>query len=348
MSNTVIKSWIINKKPTGEITDETFKLVETEVPELKDGQIKIKALYLSNDPAQRTWIAAGLTPDRAYGPCPNEKDPMPSGVLGEVIESKSQKWKTGDRVVSYASWTEVFVVDEGAAQPAPSVEGQSDSIALSSLGMVSMTAFVGLTEPEIGAIKKEDVVVISGAAGATGSAAVQIAKNIIGAKKVIGIAGGPEKCKWVESLGADKCVDYKSSSWKEDLDKALDGQFINLHYDNVGGEILNHIFSKMARFSRIAACGQISTYNKPDAEVNLNNFFQVVSQRIHIRGFIVTDYVQSWPKARETIAAAIKDGKFSTSGSETRVPATFEEIPQVWKKLFSGGNTGKLVTELKQ
>jgi len=128
---------------------------------------------------------------------------MPSGTLGEVIETKSQKWKKGDRVVSYSSWSEIYVVDEGAAQPAPSVEGQSDSIALSSLGMVSMTAWIGLCEQEIGAIKKEDVVVISGAAGATGSAAIQIAKNIIGAKKVIGIAGGDKKCKWVESLGAD-------------------------------------------------------------------------------------------------------------------------------------------------
>ncbi|GAA5844977.1 hypothetical protein JCM5353_005301 [Sporobolomyces roseus] len=341
------KTWILNKKPSKDIDQDTFKLVEQDVPELKDGQIKVKTLYLSNDPAQRTWIAAGLTPDRAYGPCPNEGDSMPSGTLGEVIESKSQKWKKGDRVVSYSSWSEIYVVDESAAQPAPSVEGQSDSIALSSLGMVSMTAFVGLCEKEIGAIKKEDVVVISGAAGATGSAAIQIAKNIIGAKKVIGIAGGDKKCAWVKSLGADACVDYKSSSWKEDLDKALDGQFINLYYDNVGGEILNHIFSKMARFSRIAACGQISTYNKPDAEVNLNNFFQVVSQRIHIRGFIVTDFIPSWPKARETIAAAIKEGKFSTEGAETRVPATFEEIPQVWKKLFSGDNQGKLITELK-
>ncbi|GAA6012606.1 hypothetical protein JCM11491_005451 [Sporobolomyces phaffii] len=346
MSNTV-KSWIINKKPTDKITDETFKLVETEVPEVKQGQIKVKALFLSNDPAQRTWINAGLTPDRAYGPCPNEKDPMPAGVLGEVIESKSDKWKQGDRCVSYSSWTEVFVIDEGAAQPAPAVEGQSESISLSSLGMVSMTAWVGLTEAEVGDIKPTDVVIISGAAGATGSAAVQIAKHIIGAKKVIGIAGGETKCKWVEGLGADKCVDYKSSSWKQDLDKALDGEFCNLYFDNVGGEILNHIFSKMAKFSRIAQCGSISSYNEPDAPINLNNYFNVISQRIRIRGFICSDFLQSWPKARETIAGAIKAGKFSTEGAETRVPATFEEIPEVWQKLFSGGNTGKLVTELK-
>ncbi|GAA6060225.1 hypothetical protein JCM10212_002304 [Sporobolomyces blumeae] len=341
------KAFIINKKPKENITDETFKLVEKDVPDLKDGEIKIKALYLSNDPAQRTWIQAGLTKDRAYGPCPDEGAVMPAGVLGEVIESKSSKWKTGDKVISWSGWTEIAVVNEAAVQPAPSVEGQSDSIALSSLGMVSMTAWVGLTEQEIGAIKPSDVVVISGAAGATGSAAVQIAKNIIGAKKVIGIAGGADKCKWVESLGADKCVDYKSSSWRDDLDKALDGEFINLYFDNVGGEILNHIFSKMARFSRIAACGQISTYNRPDEPVNLNNFFQVISQRIHIRGFIVSDFVQSWPKGRETIAQAIKDGKFSTEGAETRVPTAFEDIPKTWKMLFEASKQGKLITQLK-
>ncbi|GAA5923138.1 MDR family NADP-dependent oxidoreductase [Sporobolomyces koalae] len=341
------KTWIINQKPKDAIKEDTFKLIEREVPELKDGQIKVKSLYLSNDPAQRTWIAAGLTPDRAYGPCPNEKDPMPSGVLGEVIESKSSKWKNGDKVVAYAHWSEIFVVGEGEAQPAPHVDGQSDSIALSSLGMVSMTAWVGLTEPEVGDIKPTDVVVVSGGAGATGSAVVQIAKNIIGAKKVIALAGGPEKCKWVESLGADACVDYKKDSWKEDLVKALDGEFINLYFDNTGGEILNFVFTKMAKFSRIAACGQISTYNSPDAPVNLNGFFNVVSQRIRVRGFICTDFIQSWPKGRETIAKAIQEGKFSTEGAETRVKATFEEIPTVWQKLFSGQNQGKLITDLQ-
>ncbi|GAA5958389.1 hypothetical protein JCM3765_007861 [Sporobolomyces pararoseus] len=345
----MVKSWILNKKPTDAITEETFKLVDKDVPEVKDGQIRIRALFLSNDPAQRTWINAGLTPDRAYGPCPNEGDPMPSGVLGEVVESKSSKWKNGDRVVSYAHWSEEFVVDEGAAQPAPSVEGQSESIALSSLGMVSMTAWVGLTEAEVGDVKPDDVVVVSGAAGATGSAVVQIAKNIIGCKKVIGIAGGPDKCKWVEGLGADKCVDYKSSSWKEDLDKALgEGTFVNLYFDNVGGEILNHMFTKMGRFSKIAQCGSISSYQSPDAPVNLNNYFNVISQRIRIRGFIVSDFIPAWPKGRETIAKAIKEGKFSTEGSETRIKASFEEIPEVWQKLFKESKTGKLITDIRK
>ncbi|KWU46734.1 NAD(P)-binding protein [Rhodotorula sp. JG-1b] len=336
------KTYILAKKPVGEINDETFRLEERQIPELEDGQVLAKTLYLSNDPAQRTWIDPSVVKDRAYGPCPEEGDPMPSSFLGRVVKSRSDKWKEGDWIVSLGSWSEYQVVSGDRSFPARTLEGQSESIALSALGMTTMTAYCGLTE--VGLVKPDDTVVISGAAGATGGAAVQIAKKLFGCKRVIGIAGGPEKCAWVKKLGADECLDYRSSTFNEDLVKATDG-YVNVYFDNVGGSILNAMFARMARFSRIIACGAISSYNS-DEPVDLRNWFNIISMRITVRGFIVSDFMAKWGEAATDVQKAIADGRFLTEGTETKVKSKFEDIPKTWTGLFKGQNQGKLVTEL--
>ena len=154
--------------------------------------------------------------------------------------------------------------------------------------MTGLTAYYGLIE--MVRASKDDIVVISGAAGATGSMAVQIAKKIIGCKKVIGIAGSDDKCKWVQSLGADLCLNYKNPSFADELVKATPGpdNFANVYYDNVGGEILDLMLTRMAKFGRVAACGAISNYNHtPDRMTGIKNWFEVISMCLEIRGFIV-------------------------------------------------------------
>jgi len=211
-----------------------------------------------------------------------------------------------------------------------------------------MTAWFGMTE--VAEITKDDIVVISGAAGATGSMCVQIAKNIVGCKKVIGIAGTDDKCKWVESLGADICLNYKSSSFAEDLKKETPGPdgFANVYFDNVGGEILDLMLSRMARHGRVAACGAISNYNNSkERTTGLKNWFEIISMRIQVRGFIVIDYMSRFPEAREIFTKALGEGKLKVEGGEHIVKGGFEDIPKIWMHLFEGANQGKLVTALQ-
>ncbi|KPV78293.1 uncharacterized protein RHOBADRAFT_64369 [Rhodotorula graminis WP1] len=338
------KAWILKEKPGEQVTDKTFALEEREVREPADGEILVKIAYFSNDPAQRTWISNKVVKERAYGPYPVEGDAMPSGFLGRVVKTKSDKWKEGDLVNGFASWSEYVTLNGAAVFPARQVEGYPESIALSTLGMTSMTAFCGLTR--VGACKEGDVVVISGAAGATGSAAVQLAKHHFKAKRVIGIAGGPDKCRWVETIGADVCVDYKSSSFADDLKKALDGQFVNVYFDNVSGTILDAVLAHMARHSRIVACGAIAGY-EGSGVMPMKNLFEIISMRVTMQGFIVSDFMDSWPEASAVIKKLVEEKKFVTEGTETKVEASFEDIPKVWKRLFSGHNQGKLITQLK-
>jgi len=337
------KAWILAEKPGERVTDKTFRLEERPVREPSDGEVLIKVGYFSNDPAQRTWISNSVVKERAYGPFPVEGDAMPSGFLGRVLKSKSSKWQEGALVNGFASWSEYITVNEHAVFPARQIEGYSDSIALSALGMTTMTAYCGLTE--VGQLKAGQTVVISGAAGATGSAAVQIAKHILGAGRVIGIAGGRDKCQWVESLGADVCLDYKSPSFADDLVKATP-DYVNVYFDNVSGQILDLVLARMARFSRVIACGAISAY-EGDREMRMKNLFEIITMRITMQGFIVSDFADKWPAASQAVKKAIEEGKFKTEGTETKVEAAFEDVPKVWKRLFSGQNQGKLVTELK-
>ena len=211
------RQWILANKPTDlpqlEGPNPTFELKETDLPDLQDDQVLVKAKYLSNDPAQRGWISKGADPERLYVAPVKEGEPMAARGICEVVESKSSKYKVGDTVIVSIRWSEYGIFSTKECQPAPEIPGgYGKTHYLGALGLPGLTAYFGLTE--VVATKAENVVVISGAAGATGMMAVQIAKHIIGCKKVIGMAGSDDKCKWVEGLGADLCLNCKSkSSW---------------------------------------------------------------------------------------------------------------------------------------
>jgi NADPH-dependent curcumin reductase CurA len=345
------RKWVLSNPPVADVVlegnDATFKLENVTLPELGADQILVKTLYLSNDPAQRGWIQKGMDPERLYVPPVQEGETMRSYGIGEVVESTADSLKKGTLVTGTLNWTDYTVVGAKEVRPVAADEKSGIRVTnyIGSLGGPGLTAYYGITD--IARATKDDVVVVSGAAGATGSMVVQIAKHLIGCKKVIGIAGGDKKCKWVESLGADVCVDYKAASFKEDLKKATDG-FVDVYFDNVGGEILDLMLSRIKRFGRVAACGAISAYNDPT--VGVKNWFEIIANRIEVRGFIVIDAMVSG-KAGDMLGAitqGIKDGKIKIDPeSETVVPTKFEDVPKTWTTLFSGGNQGKLVTEIQ-
>ncbi|OQU97383.1 hypothetical protein CLAIMM_03317 [Cladophialophora immunda] len=304
------RSWILTNKPKGLPTISgdapTFTLQTRDIPPLKDNQVLVRVLYYSNDPAQRGWISQ---------------------------MSQETDW-----------WNEYTVLDAATLTPVqPLPKGLGLTHYLGALGGPGLTAYYGLVV--VCEAKKGDKVVVSGAAGATGSMAVQIAKHIVGASNVIGIAGNEDKCRWVESLGADKCLDYKSPSFAEDLKKATnDG--VDVYFDNVGGEILDLMLGRLSMYGRVAACGAISQYNSSEPLV-LKNYLQVITMRLQIRGFIIFDYKER-AEALKIFRQAIEEGKLKIGDeNETVVPTRFEDVPKTWLKLFSGGNTGKLVTKLE-
>jgi NADPH-dependent curcumin reductase CurA len=285
-------------------------------------------------------------PRRLYVPPVAEGSPMRAFAISEVVESKSSSHKVGDHVSCPAGWVEHAVLDGQMCNPATQLpKGLSETHHLGALGFTGLTAYYGIKE--VARASKDDVVVVSGAAGATGSMVVQIAKNLIGCKTVIGIAGTDDKCRWVESLGADKCLNYKSSSFADDL-RAATPDFANVYFDNVGGEILDLMFSRMAKFGRIAACGAISNYNNSaEKTVGLKNWFEVISMRIEVKGFIVLDYAHRAQEVSEIFQKAIADGKLQVGDEGEHVVETkFEDVPKTWVTLFSGANQGKLITKL--
>jgi len=274
---------------------------------------------------------------------------MDARGLVEVVESKSSSFQKGDIVLANTGWSEYAVVPAKELQPAPDLPGgMGKTHYLGALGFTGLTAYFGLTE--VVNTTKDDIVVVSGAAGATGMMAVQIAKNILGCKKVIGMAGTDEKCKWVESIGADLCLNYKSDSFKQDLEKALPGPdgFANVYFDNVGGEITDLMLTRMQKFGRVACCGAISNYNNSASNLTgIKNWFEIIIMRLKCQGFIVLDYPEKFGEAREIFTNAIKDGKLKIDEGEHVVSGGFEDIPKTWMKLFSGANTGKLVTAVQ-
>ncbi|KAJ5239989.1 hypothetical protein N7468_004608 [Penicillium chermesinum] len=350
---TSARQWTLREKPHAdpvlEGANPTFTQGTASIPELQDGQVLLKTLYLSNDPAQRTWISRAVQPGRLYVPPVETGEVMRAGGIGQVVNSRHSTLKPGDLVTTTIGWTDYSVHDGDSVSVIDPPAGLAVTHFLGALGLAGFTAWYGLYE--VAKVTSKDAIVISGAAGAVGNVAVQIAKKLIGCrkdfKKVIGIAGTDDKCRGVEVLGADVCLNYKSPSFKEDLTKATDG-FVEVYFDNVGGEILDFMLTRLARHGRVAACGAISNYNRDSDPTALKNYFEVVSMRLQILGFIVIDGLHLLSGARAALVEAWQNGKLLLGEqAETVVDTNFSDIPRTWSMLYSGGNTGKLITKLK-
>lgn len=349
------RQWILSNAPTDLPSlsgpNQTFALITSPLPSLKQDQILVKSLYISNDPVQRMWIAKDQDPKRLYTPPVLPGQVMRARSVAEVLESTSSRFRKGQRCLVSMGWSEYSVenaTNNPRIQEIEEIEGLSTTHFLGALGLVGVTAYYGLTE--IARAGPSDTVVVSGAAGATGSMVVQIAKKMLGCKKVIGMAGSAEKCSWVvESLGADVCLNYKAEDFQDKVRQVTDG-FVEVYFDNVGGEILDVMLTRMKAGGRIAACGAISNYNRSDDKQGLKNWFEVISQRLEIKGFIVTDFYSSGGAVRawKELTQAYKEGKIRIGPeNETVVDTRFEDVPKTWMKLFEGANTGKLVTRLQ-
>lgn len=353
------KQWVFNAYPDGLPTttgaNPTFKQVEATTPALQDGEVLLKNLYFSNDPAQRPWLNRYEDEDRLYVTPGHPGDLMRTISLAEVVETTpgAAHLSAGDRVVLGAgAWTQYDVRPAAGLQALPPLPaGLPITHYLGALGGTGLTAYHGLVD--VGRAGPDDVVVVSGAAGATGSMAVQVAKRMLGCRRVVGLAGGAAKCRWVrEALGADACVDYKAAGWRAALREAAAGATV--YFDNVGGDILDVMLGTLARHGRVVACGAISGYNdakggEDDGGVGCGprrNWFDVITMRIRIEGFIVLDFADQFAETRMKLWKALEEGKLDVSEGEYVVETKFEDVPQTWLKLFEGGNTGKLVTKL--
>ncbi|KIW17989.1 hypothetical protein PV08_02275 [Exophiala spinifera] len=343
----ISRSWIFRNRPNGLPTSSgpqpTFELTTTKLPSLKDNQVLVRTLYLSNDPAQRGWLE-DVPLDRSYVPPVQLNTPMRAFGVGKVTESKASHLKPGTIVQAALGWNEYVVLNAGDCTPRTTPTPQVVSVTnyLGALGGNGITAYYGLVE--IGQVKAGQRIVVSGAAGATGSMVVQIAKHLLGCSEVIGIAGSEEKCRWIESLGADTCLNYKHAEFYDELATATKG-FVDVFYDNVGGNILDFMLTRLKQNGTVVACGGIAGYNSGGG-IKLQNYMDIIHMRLSIRGFIVIDYLDKAQGTIEILVKAIEDGKIKVRECEQVVPSRFEDIPETWLKLFEGGNTGKLITEI--
>ncbi len=323
-------------RPQGMVGREHFDYVQEPVPELADGQVLVKILYISLDPAMRGWMAEG----RSYIPPVEIGEVMRAGTVGVVVESKGAKLAVGDHVSGWLGVQEYAVCDENAV-----FEVDTSQIPLpkylGALGMPGMTAYFGLLE--VGAPKEGETVVVSGAAGAVGSIVGQIAK--LKGCRVVGIAGGPEKCKWiVDELGFDAAIDYKG----EDVPAALREhcpEGVDVYFDNVGGDILDAALARLARGARVVICGAISQYNNLDAMKGPSNYMSLLVNRARMEGFVVIDYMSRYPAATREMAGWIAAGSLV---AREDVVEGFESFPDALAKLFRGENVGKLVLKVSE
>jgi hypothetical protein len=327
---------VLAERPSGMVDERTTRLEEVALPELSAGEALAKVRYLSIDPTIRTWMddAPGYLPPIGIG------EVVRAGGVAEVLQSNSELYAPGDLLFGLTGWQEYVIADGGERAMQKLPPGVSPTAALGVLGLNGVTAYFGLLD--VAKLKEGDVVVVSGAAGATGSAAGQIAK-IKGAGKVVGIAGGPQKCSWiVEELGFDAAIDYKGEDVAARL-RELCPDGIDVYFDNVGGEILDACLAQIAMRGRVALCGAISSYNETGNAQGIANYAALIIRRGRMEGFIVLDYFDRLADAQLELAGWLGEGKLK---SAEHVVEGLEHAPEALNLLFTGGNTGKVVVRV--
>ncbi|HEY5266016.1 MAG TPA: NADP-dependent oxidoreductase [Acidimicrobiales bacterium] len=323
---------VLTKRPVGHVDESTTTLITSPQPECGEGEALIKVAMLSIDPTIRTWMddAPGYLPPIELGAV------VRGSGTGVIVESRSERYNVGDVVFGMTNWQEwALATDENRFSVVPKGLGLDLATMMNVLGVTGITAFFGLTD--VGQMKEGDVVVVSGAAGATGSVTGQIAKAR-GASKVIGIAGGGEKCaEVVEKYGFDECLDYKEEKLRQRL-RAAAPNGVDLYFDNVGGEILDAVLANIAMNARVVLCGAISQYNATGARRGIENTSTLITRRARMEGFIVLDYASRFVEAQTELAAMVLSGSLH---HQEHLVAGLENAPDALNLLFSGGNHGK-------
>jgi NADPH-dependent curcumin reductase CurA len=326
------RAWHLKSRPTGMPTPDNFELKEIELPPVAEGQVRVRNSWLSVDP----YMRGRMNDVKSYVPPFQIGEPMDGGAIGEVIESKAEGLKPGDLVQHMSGWRDEAVVPARMAQKLPDL-GAAPEQFLGVLGVTGMTAYFGLLDAA--SAKQGDVVFVSAAAGAVGSVAVQVAK----AKRmtVIGSAGGPEKCDFVRSLGADQVVDYKAGPILKGLAAAAP-EGIDVYFDNVGGDHLDAAFALARNNARFAICGMIEGYNATQP-MAFRFIPRVIAARIRLKGFIVFDYFPRMSEFYAEMAPWVANG---TVKSRETVVEGLDNTLEAFLGLFKGENTGKMLVRL--
>ncbi|GAA4013749.1 NADP-dependent oxidoreductase [Sphingomonas swuensis] len=327
-------AWHLKSRPTGLPTADNFEHREISLPALEDGMVRVRNQWLSVDP----YMRGRMNDVKSYVPPFQVGEPLEGGAVGEVVESRSSDFQPGDRVLHMMGWRDEAVVPAAALNKLPTIPGVEPQAFLGNLGLTGGTAYWGLLDAA--QAKAGDIVFVSAAAGAVGSAVVQIAKAK--GMTVIGSAGGADKCAFVRELGADAVIDYKSGI---PLVKALAEvapKGIDVYFDNVGGEHLDAALALGRKDARFAICGMIDGYNSGEPTA-LRYLMRVIGMRMMLKGFIYTDYLPRNAEFFADMGQMIASGQ--VRGRDTVVEG-LEKTPEAFLGLFSGANTGKMLVRL--
>lgn len=325
---------VLASRPHGAPTQENFRLETAPIPALEPGQILVKNQVMSVDP----YMRGRMNDTKSYIPPFQIDQPLEGSAVGTVIASESDRVKVGDHVSHTLGWRDYAILDADAATVVD-VDVADPSQYLGILGMPGLTAYVGLTE--MAKFQKGDVVFVSGAAGAVGSAVGQIAKAL-GASKVIGSAGSAEKIARIKELGFDEAFNYKDGDVAELLHKAAP-EGIDVYYDNVGGDHLEAAIGALRKYGRVAMCGAISQYNATEPAPGPRNLFMAVGKELNLRGFIVGNHYDLAPEFLKHMTTWLQDG---TVQADETFRDGLENAPQAFIDLLGGANTGKMVVRL--
>ena len=325
---------VLASRPTGWVNESNFRIVETPIPAAGDGQVLVKSLYLSLDP----YMRGRMNDSRSYAAKVEIGQVMTGEAVSEVVQSKNPQFKAGDVVLSRGGWQR-YALSDGSDLRKVDPKAVPISTYLGVVGMPGVTAWVGLND--IGQPKPGETVVVSAASGAVGSVVGQLAKAR--GCRVVGVAGGREKCDFVtKELGFDACIDHRSG----DLVKALAAaapKGIDIYFENVGGPLLDAVLALCNPFARIPLCGMVSQYNAGDDRYGVKNLMAAVGMRIKLQGFIVSDHLNRWPEALKELSEGVRSGKIKYRETVTQ---GLENAPRAFIGLLKGENFGKQVVKV--
>ena len=333
------RQWLLAKRPEGMVGEANFEYAEAPIPTPGDGEILVRNLYLSFDPTQRGWME-----DReSYLPPVQLGEPMRAGSIGQVVESNHADYAVGDMVQTTGGWQDFTVCNPAGGiiglNKVP--DGIPPEMMLSVLGVTGLTAYWGLLD--LGKPQAGETVLVSGAAGATGSIAGQIAR--IKGCRVVGIAGGPEKCSWLkEAARFDDVIDYKSEHVSARIGETCPDR-VDVFFDNVGGDILQAALDHINMRARVVLCGGISGYNATAPIPGPSNLMNLVIMRARMEGFIVIDYMDRAGQAIEELMGWIQAGDLVY---QVDMQEGFENIPATLTRLFTGQNIGKQLLKIAE
>jgi NADPH-dependent curcumin reductase CurA len=335
----VNQQWLLARRPQGMVRLEDFSLraVPMPTPALSAGEILVRNLMVSFEPAMRGW----MDDVPSYFPPVQIGEPMRSSAMAQVVQSENPQYPVGSLVMGLFGWQEYALANRAGDMmaPVPIPDGTPLSIPLGSMGGSSLTAYFGLLD--VGQPRPGETVVVSGAAGAVGCVVAQIAK--LKQCRVIGIAGGSDKCAWLkDECGLDEVIDYKAENVADRLAE-LCPRSIDVFFDNVGGATLEAAIEQIAEHGRIVLCGAISTYNDAEPQPGPRNLMNLIIRRVRMQGFITVDYLDRMGEAQAALMEWVFSGKIKYRED---IQNGFENIPKTFLRLFSGDNQGKQLLQI--